>query len=333
MTGLVSGIVLSMLPLASAIASEGPALRAPIDCDFRKNCWVINYFDHDPGEEIIDFTGGTNLYNGHQGIDFAIPNMTAMLKGVPVVAAADGKVVAIRDHIPDIGSVTRDGKRIDFPMCGNAVLIEHGNDYRTQYCHLRRGSISVAAGDTVEAGHQIGLVGLSGFTNFPHVHLAVSRGKEKVDPFTGPGWKPGSGMPLRPMWTDEAREKLAYQPFVLMDAGFTGGRFEKQALLNGWYRKESVPLSSSQLVFAMLIYYLDEGDLIDMKVTAPDGKVVHQETTRSGGDAQRSWRHISLARPVDGWQEGEYTGEVTVTRNGDEAGSTQTILRKVFFEQ
>ncbi|MEQ9199723.1 MAG: M23 family metallopeptidase, partial [Rhodospirillales bacterium] len=190
--------LLSISPATLSGAADFPELSLPIDCKLGEDCWIINYFDHAPENRILDYTGGTNLYDEHQGIDIAIPSIRAMIQGVDVLAVADGVVLAIRDHIPDVGSVDRDGRRIDFPKCGNAVLLDHGNELRTQYCHMRRGSISVQVGDKVSRGHRIGLVGLSGFTNFPHIHLAVSLGEDKIDPFVGPGWKPDSGATPQP---------------------------------------------------------------------------------------------------------------------------------------
>lgn len=312
-------------------ATDYPKFQLPIDCSINRDCWVINYFDHGTGDRIVDFRGGDNLYNQHQGIDFAIPNMADMARGVRVLAAADGEVVDLRDHVPDIGSVTRDGQRIDFPMCGNAVLIDHGKSVRTLYCHLRRGSISVAVGDQVKAGDPVGLVGLSGFTNFPHVHLAVSIGEDKVDPFVGPGWTPGSNIAAKPMWREDVLESLSYQPFVLMDAGFTGGRFSKHGLLSGWFARPVVPRTAHELSFSALVYYSDAGDVIDMKILDPDGNTIAAKTATMTEGSQRHWRDIRAARPETGWKSGEYKGVVKVTRPGDGEPYSQSLSKTVKF--
>jgi murein DD-endopeptidase MepM/ murein hydrolase activator NlpD len=330
------GLAASLLTTGATGSAHGadyPKFRIPLDCTINVDCWVINYFDHAADDRIVDFTGGDNLYNRHQGIDFAISNMAEMVRGVPVLAVADGKVVDLRDHIPDIGSVTRDGKRIENPMCGNAVLIDHGASLRTLYCHLRRGSISVAVGDEVKAGHPVGLVGLSGFTNFPHVHLAVSIGKDKVDPFVGAGWTPGGDVPARPMWREDVLESLSYQPFVLMDAGFTGSRFSKHGLLSGWFERDTVPPTAHVLSFSTLVYYADPGDLIDMKITDPDGNIIAEETVTLDDGFQRHWRDIRAARPDGGWRTGKYTGTVVVTRPGTDKPYSQTLSRMIEFTQ
>lgn len=316
-----------------SVAADFPELSLPIDCKLGEDCWLINYFDHAPEKAILDYTGGTNLYDEHKGIDIAIPDIKTMIQGVNVLAVADGIVLAIRDHIPDIGSIDRDGRRIDFPKCGNAVLLDHGNDLRTQYCHMRRGSISVDVGDKVKRGHKIGLVGLSGFTNFPHIHLAVSLGEDKVDPFVGPGWKPDQGETPRPMWTEDVRKAAVYQPFVLQDAGFTGGSFSKHGLLQGWYSNTQIPATSHELTFGVLAYFVDPGDEMVLEIKDPGGKDLTRETVVFDADIQRHWRSISVARPKEGWRSGTYTGFVSLKRNSGTQPEEQKLIRSIKIDQ
>ncbi len=44
--------------------------------------------------------------------------------------------------------------------------------------HMQPGSLSVTAGDVVEAGQQIGLVGNSGNTSGPHIHIHLQDGPD-----------------------------------------------------------------------------------------------------------------------------------------------------------
>src|SRR3546814_1642781 len=68
---------------------------------------------------------------------------------------------------------------------GNAVVLDHGNGWRSYYGHMRRGSIAVKKGDRVQTGQALGLVGMSGLTEFPHLDFAIRRGSTVVDPFIG----------------------------------------------------------------------------------------------------------------------------------------------------
>lgn len=56
---------------------------------------------------------------------------------------------------------------------GNYVIIRHGN-YIVTYCHLSR--ILVRQGQMVEPGEAVGLVGSTGRSTGPHLHLMLHRG-------------------------------------------------------------------------------------------------------------------------------------------------------------
>lgn len=106
--------------------------------------------------------------------------------GQPVFAPADGVVVAAFDGAPDRKDVSlvRDlfrlmlfGPKKGAPFSefgGNHVILKCGDAYPL-FAHLRLGSVSVAAGDTVRAGDRLGLVGNSGCSLQPHLHFQVMR--------------------------------------------------------------------------------------------------------------------------------------------------------------
>jgi murein DD-endopeptidase MepM/ murein hydrolase activator NlpD len=68
-------------------------------------------------------------------------------------------------------------------LIGNGVVIDHGNGWETQYCHLKQGSVQVVTGETVTTGTALGQIGQSGRAEFPHVHFAVRHEGAKIDPF------------------------------------------------------------------------------------------------------------------------------------------------------
>lgn len=97
----------------------------------------------------------------HSGVDIASS------KGEPILACADG-VVAF--------SGTRKGYR----SYGQTVLIDHGNDVLTHYAHMSR--ILVRKGQKVAKGETVGLVGSTGRSTSPHLHLEVKVGSQLYNP-------------------------------------------------------------------------------------------------------------------------------------------------------
>jgi murein DD-endopeptidase MepM/ murein hydrolase activator NlpD len=93
----------------------------------------------------------------HMGTDYAAPT------GTPVQAVGTGTVTF----------AARSG------ASGNMVKVRHTNGYETQYLHLSR--ILVGAGQRVEQGQQIGLVGATGLATGPHLDFRISRNGRYVN--------------------------------------------------------------------------------------------------------------------------------------------------------
>src|SRR5205814_1010195 len=113
---------------------------------------------------------------------------------------------------------------------GNSVVIEHGNGWETQYAHLRRHSVAVRAGQVVRRGQRLGLVGLSGATEFPHLHFEVRHGGKTVDPFVGLDGSEPCQAGAHPLWTRQALGALAYVATGVLGAGISG----KPPVLGEW---------------------------------------------------------------------------------------------------
>lgn len=88
---------------------------------------------------------------------------------MPVLAAADGLVVAVRDGVPD----HEPGKPDSVNSAGNYVFIDHTAGEVTRYLHLRQRSVAVKVGMRVRRGDPIGRIGDSGWTTKPHLCFAV----------------------------------------------------------------------------------------------------------------------------------------------------------------
>ncbi|MFE5667588.1 M23 family metallopeptidase [Streptomyces niveus] len=116
----------------TAVAAAGPNFKAPYPCGQR---WTYSHHSAEV-RRALDFVradGGTT-------------------NGTPALASAAG--TATRHSQPS--------------GAGNYISIDHGGGWQTYYFHL--GSFSVASGQFVNQGQQIGTTGSSGNSSGPHLH-------------------------------------------------------------------------------------------------------------------------------------------------------------------
>ncbi|MFJ4283827.1 M23 family metallopeptidase [Streptomyces massasporeus] len=129
--------------------------------------------------------------------------------GAPLLAVADATVVRAedrqRDHLSRTSlpgllylmlpeGMVREVAGVD-RILGNHLVLDLGNDTYAAYAHLRRGSLTVSAGDRVRAGQVLARCGNSGNSSEPHLHFQLMDGP---DPDTARGvpftWR-GIGVP------------------------------------------------------------------------------------------------------------------------------------------
>ena len=94
----------------------------------------------------------------HKGVDIGVPT------GSPVIAPADGKVIAA-------------GYESGY---GLMVVLEHRNGVSTAYAHLKAAEVEV--GEIVSRGTRIAQSGMSGRTTGSHLHYEVRVNGQPVDP-------------------------------------------------------------------------------------------------------------------------------------------------------
>jgi hypothetical protein len=96
--------------------------------------------------------------------------------GKEVLAVADGAVVGTRNDLPEQTPGTYPaGIPID-EADGNFVVLDVGNGFYVNYAHMQPGSVRPKLGDKVKRGDVIGLVGNTGNSVAPHMHLHVMDG-------------------------------------------------------------------------------------------------------------------------------------------------------------
>ena len=297
----------------AAQASAGLRLDFPVACAVGSSCEVQNYVDRDPGPEAKDYRCGSSTYEAHGGVDIRIPDLTAQAAGVKVLAAAAGKVARLRDGVPDVSVKTRGAAALQGQDCGNGVVIDHGQGWETQYCHLAQGSLKVKVGDTVAAGTPIARIGLSGNTEYPHLHLTVRRDGVMVDPSSPePGCDPersGAGL-----WTPKAAQAMAYKPGAVLNAGFASEPVDMAAIEAGAI---TPPTPQTALVAYVRAINLRGGDVQELTVTGPDGRVLVSSAQPALDRAKAQYMVIAGKRAqAAGWPKGRYAATYAVRRGG-----------------
>jgi hypothetical protein len=284
-------------------------LQLPIDCNLGKNCHIQQYVDRDPGPGAQDFTCGALSYDGHKGTDFGLPSLKAMQQGVNVLAAASGVVTGMRDGMEDVEYTRATASQTEGRECGNGVVVNHGNGWQTQYCHLKRGSVRVRSGDRISAGDVLGQVGLSGKTQFPHVHLSVRKDGKVVDPFA-PVARDSCGASGKTLWASAPN----YAATGILNAGFAT-RIPSFAEVKDGPTPPSLQQSDPALVLWAYGYGAKPGDLLHLNIQGPNGTLINQDIVLEKTQAQY-FRAIGKKRPKTGFAAGRYTGTIKLTRDG-----------------
>lgn len=315
---LALAFIAAAVPLGAAADF---VLDWPVDCVLGESCHIQNHVDHDPGPGWRDFACHALSYDGHTGTDIALATRSEIARGVPVLAAAAGQVAGVRDGMPDR---PYRGEALDGRDCGTGVRLLHDGGWETQYCHLRRGSVAVAEGDIVRPGDKLGEIGLSGRTEFAHLHLSVRKDGEIADPFapqrataSTDACRPAEG---RTLW----RDAVAHGSGALLDAGFATRVPDYEAVKDG---TATTPLRrDAPLVLFGYGYGMRAGDAMRLRILGPDGVIFE---TQDGFDRARAqaFRAGGRRAPDAGWPPGRYLGEVTLLRDG--APLSQRITRRL----
>lgn len=304
--------------LASASAAQAFELGLPVKCEIGRECFVQNYVDREPGPGYRDYTCGHLSYPAHKGTDIRVATVREMEKGVEVVAAAEGIVKAMRDGEEDRLLSEKGSQAVENRECGNAVVLTHPEGWETIYCHLRKGSVVVKKGDAVKQGQMLGLIGLSGSAEFPHVHLQVVQGGTVRDPFTGDAMETACGdITEKTLWSPEAKRQLAYPAGGFLAGGFTSATPNLSGIVKGQFQETTIAPNAPAIIFWAESFGLRMGDIIAMKLTGPDDEVIAEQDTVQAKDQAVSFQLIGKKNRAT-LAPGTYRGEYTVTRPGRE---------------
>jgi murein DD-endopeptidase MepM/ murein hydrolase activator NlpD len=121
-------------------------------------------FRRPPGAVTSTFGEWRTFNDGHRSQHLGLD--VAAREGAPVHAVNDGVVTLVADTY----------------LAGNVVVVSHGGGIASAYFHLD--STSVAEGDAVHAGQELGRAGQTGRTTGPHLHVSIRVPGGLVDPAT-----------------------------------------------------------------------------------------------------------------------------------------------------
>ncbi len=153
---------------------------------------ISNFVDHDPSfpNQLKDYVNGIRTYDvasgyNHKGTDiFLWPFSWLKMDNdeVEVIAVADGIITGKADGNFDRSCAMSNSQ-------WNALYVRNLDSSVVWYGHLKKNSVtSMNTGDTIKTGEYVGIVGSSGSSTGPHLHMEVYDKMNKlVDPWFGPG--------------------------------------------------------------------------------------------------------------------------------------------------
>ena len=309
-----------LISCAVPATAQDFSLAMPVDCTLGDTCYLQNYVDHDPTEAATDFQCGDLTYDTHKGTDFGLPSLAAMKAGVDVLAAASGVVRGVRNDMRDVIYTADLAEEIAGRDCGNGLVIAHEGGWETQYCHLKEGSVQVTVGQLVEAGDTLGEIGLSGRTQFPHLHLSVRRNGQVIDPFDPEGQITCDAPSATTLWDTPLNTPQG----GLLSAGFAPNVPDYEAVKAGTAATLTLT-SRDPIVLWTFGFGAQPGDTLAFSITNDAGELFSSdvELTRTQALFMRAGGRRA---PDQGWPAGQYDGRIDHLRDGTLLNSQTTSV-------
>lgn len=306
-----------------------PTLVWPVDCSLGSDCWIARYVDRGAGDTVADYACGVRSENAHKGTDITLSDVSVMRRGVNVLAAAPGRISGRRDGVADKALVTKEDRAaIKGRECGNGVVIQHEGGWETQYCHMAEGSLTRRQGETVEAGDVLGRVGLSGATEYPHLHFMLRDRREPsnpqiVDPFDGGVFEKGCGAAGAPL--SHWREDIEYHPVALLPPRLVATELTRTTM----WRSQPPELSASSpaLLLQARSFHTRTGDVLRFTLVQPDGRVRLQSDRTIERGYQVARPFVGVRGPSGGFMLGTWRGSVELVREGESLGKTSVEVQ------
>ena len=173
----------------------------------------------------------------------------------------------------------------------------------------------VGAGQRVEAGTPLGLIGLSGDTEFPHLHFSVRRNGATPDPFASDTSTTCDA--ARSLWSNAAASALAYQSPAVINAGFAIGPVTSEDIDSGLAGSD-LPVATSPAVVAFVQAVRSRAaDIQILTLEGPDGAVLSRlESPPLNRNMAQRFIFVGKRKTTLEWPRGTYVAEFEVRRDG-----------------
>jgi hypothetical protein len=300
--------------LAPSLAMGQVSLEWPVACKIGATCEIQHYVDRVTGSGAQDYRCGTATYDGHNGTDIRLSTLAAERAGVHVLAAATGRLLRARDDMGDVSIRLTGRAAVQGRECGNGLVLAHGSGLETQYCHMAKGSLVVRPGQMVAAGQILGHVGLSGDTEFPHLHITVRQNGQVVDPFAL-GEPAGACSGGTSLWAPALMADLAYKAGAVLNAGFATRQVTAADIEDGIGQDAPNPDAPALVAFVRAIS-LRDGDVQQLELSGPDGPIAQYSAQPLNSNKDEVYVTAGRKRPPGGWSAGTYTASFRVLREG-----------------
>ncbi|MFC1477822.1 M23 family metallopeptidase, partial [candidate division KSB1 bacterium] len=300
-----------------------PLFTWPLENAIHDGIVLVNYVDHDNTSGIEDYMGNPHSYNGHKGTDMTLFNFRIMDRGVRILAAAAGTVTDIQYARYDRNTGP------PYPDTGNKVVIQHSDGTYARYYHLRKNSVTVQVGETVQRGEVLGLVGSSGYSTDPHLHFEVgeyiSSTWYKRDPFNG------TNNALASLWENQ-EPYIGDAPICVYDLGVTtedaaGGNLYNFPfdLFRGRLTQPAVFGIDEPFIAVWLQVQCQAGDSYKLEIRRPDSTLFQSATHNIYDKLRNGWYYWfwSFAGYASVADYGTWTAQIVVGGN---------IVKRVYFD-
>jgi hypothetical protein len=172
----------------------------------------------------------------------------------------------------------------------------------------------------VAAGTVLGHIGLSGQTQFPHLHLSVRENGNVIDPFDPDGLISCGAPSGDTLWSDD----ITMPPGGVISSGFAPAVPEYEDIKAGTAGAEVIAADEPLVIWGYL-FGGRAGDTLHLRIHGPEGHVMDESTALEKTQSQL-FRAVGRRAPGAGWKSGTYTGEIQMIRDGVVLDASQTLV-------